>query len=81
MNKLVSEKTYLRKIRKVVKYWFDDKCPKCGGETIEPDEPMFPKGKRHHSFDCLKCGFQLPSNHNSSYIDEIDRLAKEGLKL
>ena len=75
---MVNEKTYLRKIRKVVKYWYNGEFTKCGGEIIEP---MLPKGRRHHSFDCIKCGFQLPSNHNHPYIEEIDKLAKEGLKL
>lgn len=70
---MVNEKTYLRKIRKVVKYWDDDKCPKCGGELVEPNEPIYPKGKRHYSFDCIKCGFQLPSNHHHPYIREIDK--------
>jgi len=76
----LNERTALRKIRKIVKYWFDDKCPKCGGETIEPEEPLYPKGTRKYSFDCIKCGFRLPTNHNHPYIEEINNIAKEGLK-
>jgi len=71
----LNEKTALRKIRKIVKYWFDDLCPKCGGEIEES-----PRSCRDYSFECINCGFQLPNNHNHPYIKEIDDTAKEGLK-
>lgn len=72
----MDEKTYLRKIRRIVKYWIDVKCPKCGGKVRES-----PLMCSDYSFKCIECGFELAYNHNYSYIQEIDNLAKKGLEL
>lgn len=68
----MNPKTVYQKIKRICNDFYQQRCPQCHKElpdiTLEMEEEICP------------CGYKFHRNENMNYIEEIEKIAKQGLQ-